>query len=80
MSKAKTKTAEPQDDQVLPPWFDATKHSAGDGGIFETATGTLLAEDGEPVSQALRIQRAAAAASAKPETEAPAEPAASTEE
>ena len=80
MSKAKTKTTEPQDDKVLPPWFDPEKHRAGDGGIFETATGTLLAEDGEPQSEALRIQRAAAAAANKPETEAPADPAASTEE
>jgi hypothetical protein len=71
MSKAKTPaaqaassralTTEPQDDKVLPPWFDPAKHSAGDGGIFETATGTLLAEDGEPLSEALRIQRKAAA-------------------
>lgn len=65
MSKAKTKTAEPQEESDLPKWFDPAKHSAGDGGIFETATGTLLAADGEPLSEALRIQRKAAAEAAE---------------
>lgn len=78
MSKAKTTTAKPQDDKVLPPWFDPAKHSAGDGGIFETSTGTLLAADGLPLSAALRVQRGLPAL-AEPEadaTEVPAEPAA----
>lgn len=42
----------------LPAWFDASLHHAGTGGIFETATGTVLDEDGAPQSIAARMARA----------------------
>lgn len=61
-----------------PVWFDAATHSIGTGGIFETATGTLLDDDGEPLSLAVRMQRRdaeAAAAAAAAEAEAADKPA-----
>jgi hypothetical protein len=56
------------DAATMPSWFDAEKHRAGEGGIFETATGVLLGEDGAPFSAAVRLSRgeAAAAAAADP--------------
>jgi hypothetical protein len=51
----------------LPAWFDAAKHVVGPGGIYEANTGVLLAEDGEPASDALRAARAAFAEVAKKE-------------
>lgn len=41
----------------MPEWFDAAAHHVGPFGIVETATGTLLAEDGLPASTALRLKR-----------------------
>ena len=38
-------------------WFDPKIHSVGPAGIIETATGTLLADDGLPASTALRLKR-----------------------
>lgn len=74
MSKAKNTTA--ADTQDLPAWFDPKIHHAGTGGAYETATGTLLDENGEPQSLALRIARAAQLArpeapAAAPETPTP---------
>ncbi len=46
----------------MPEWFDAQLHRTGEGGIFETATGVLLGEDGLPFSAAVRLMRAEAAA------------------
>lgn len=45
-----------------PAWFDAKHHRVAEGGIFETATGVLLGEDGEPASAAVRQLRAGAPA------------------
>jgi len=39
----------------LPDWFDEQRHRLGDAGIYETATGTLLAADGLPESAAARM-------------------------
>ncbi len=53
----------------MPAWYDLALHHAAEGGIFETATGVLLAEDGKPKSLAARMLRAdaeAAAAAAEP--------------
>lgn len=49
-------------DTTLPKWFDEAKHAAGDGGVFEIATGTLLGDDGAPLSPAVAMARAGAAA------------------
>lgn len=49
-----------------PAWFDPKLHSPGTGGIFETATNTLLGPDGQPLSKAVQLARAASAA-IKPE-------------
>lgn len=54
----------------LPRWFDKTKHSAGTGGIYETATGTLLGEDGEPLSPAVAMARQAALAAEEAQAKA----------
>lgn len=48
----------------MPAWYDEALHRVADGGIFETATGVLLDEDGEPKSLAVRRLRAEAAAEA----------------
>lgn len=61
--------SKPDDTSGLPAWFDETRHSAGNGGIFETATNTLLGDDGQPHSQAVRLARAAAAVAAEPVAE-----------
>jgi hypothetical protein len=50
----------------LPAWFTDEKHVVGPGGIYEANTGVLLAEDGEPASDALRAARAALAEVTKP--------------
>lgn len=52
----------------MPAWFDAKTHRTAEGGIFETATGVLLGEDGAPFSAAVRLSRAGepAAAAVKP--------------
>ena len=78
-SKAKTITPEPQDDNALPPWFDSAKHSTGTGGIFETATGTLLAHDGLPLSAAMRVHLGLPPL-AEPDDAAPEAPAATADE
>lgn len=67
-------------DAPMPAWFDAELHSAGTGGIYETATGTLLDEDGLPQSgparAALRAKLAAELAADAPAADAAAAPAA----
>ena len=50
---------------AMPAWFDAEIHRVADGGIFETATGVLLDEDGGPKSLAVRLMRADAAEAAE---------------
>jgi hypothetical protein len=52
----------PKETEKLPAWFDPTLHHLGTGGIFETATNTLLGDDGQPLSEAVKLARAAAAA------------------
>jgi hypothetical protein len=52
----------PKETSELPAWFDPTLHSPGTGGIFETATNTLLGPDGQPLSKAVQLARKAAAA------------------
>lgn len=47
---------------TMPDWFDPSLHTVREGGIFETATGVKLGEDGEPQSAAVRLMRADAAA------------------
>ncbi|WP_439532030.1 hypothetical protein [Polymorphobacter sp.] len=69
MSRKAPADAEPT--VPMPAWFDPAVHSVGSVGIIETATGTLLADDGEPASKAHRLARRrereeAAAAAAAP--------------
>jgi hypothetical protein len=54
----------------MPDWFDAETHSVGPHGIIETATGTLLADDGRPASTALRLKRERAATTTEGVTDA----------
>jgi hypothetical protein len=71
----------PKEATELPDWFDPERHSLGTGGIFETATNTLLGPDGQPLSEAVKLARAAAAAivaepaEAEPATEVASAPA-----
>lgn len=67
-----SKTTKPD----LPQWFDPARHSPGQGGIIETATNTLLDDDGQPLSKAVAMARKAiadleaeTAPAAEPETQ-----------
>lgn len=49
----------PKETENFPAWYDPAVHSPGGGGIIETATNTLLGEDGQPLSAAVALARAA---------------------
>jgi hypothetical protein len=65
MGENAANTNEAASTEVFPDWYDAAKHVACPGGIYESGTGVLLAEDGEPASMALRAARARAVAEAE---------------